>query len=119
MNNYFTWGFLYGHPIHIRSEEYTVNDGEILFDAWRFTETGKLADDIDKFDLVCPKCGKTARDTGGDDPCIANIPGVKAACCGHGVEEAYLVLDDDTRIEGTVEVMKVVNELRKNMIEEL
>jgi hypothetical protein len=36
----------------------------------------------------CAKCGlpPTAE---GHDPCIANLHGVIAACCGHGVQNAY------------------------------
>jgi hypothetical protein len=30
---------------------------------------------------------------GAHDPCIANLPGVRVACCGHGVAERY---DDET-----------------------
>jgi protein gp37 len=39
----------------------------------------------------CWRCGEypTAK---GHDPCLANLPSVIDACCGHGVERAYLVL---------------------------
>jgi hypothetical protein len=32
---------------------------------------------------VCPHCNK-ARGPDGVDPCLGILPGVKAACCGHG-----------------------------------
>jgi hypothetical protein len=40
-------------------------------------------------DKVCHACGlKATKD--GHDPCIANLPGVKFACCGHGLREGYI-----------------------------
>ena len=30
----------------------------------------------------------------GQDPCITNLPGVKAACCGHGETLAYCAWED-------------------------
>ena len=107
-------GFIYGHPIHIERDEYVIEDGTRSYSAWRFSETDKLIDDIDKIDLVCPKCGMSSRDTDGDDPCIANLPGVRAACCGHGVEDAYILFDDGREVRGTAEVEQVVETLRGN-----
>ncbi len=37
----------------------------------------------------CPMCGELPTPEG-HDPCIANLPGVSYACCGHGVEEGYV-----------------------------
>ena len=36
----------------------------------------------------------------GHDPCIANLPGVAYACCGHGLHEAYVTLVDGRTIRG-------------------
>ena len=47
----------------------------------------------------CVKCGKRATRKG-HDPCIANLPGVNHACCGHGTKEAYVVFENGMRIEG-------------------
>ena len=33
--------------------------------------------------MICPHC-KQDKVEGEHDPCIANLPGVKFACCGHG-----------------------------------
>lgn len=41
----------------------------------------------------CPKCGELERDDG-QDPCIADLPGITGACCGHGTEEPYILLND-------------------------
>lgn len=45
----------------------------------------------------CPACGNkpTAE---GHDACLANLPGVKNACCGHGVELGYIQFEDGTVI---------------------
>ena len=37
----------------------------------------------------CVKCGKMPTKEG-HDACIANLPGVISACCGHGVHDAEL-----------------------------
>ena len=41
----------------------------------------------------CPFCGKYETSEG-HDPCIANLPGVKHACCGHGIMKTYIVYED-------------------------
>jgi hypothetical protein len=51
----------------------------------------------------CPKCGR--HQTGdGHDPCIANLPGVRAACCGHGVQPGYVAFENGTVIRGVFEI---------------
>lgn len=40
----------------------------------------------------CKACG-LRRTAEGHDPCIANLPGVQFACCGHGVHHGYVVFD--------------------------
>lgn len=61
----------------------------------------------------CAKCG--APDPGIDepDPCLGHLPGVWAACCGHGVTEfAYVTMDDfDTRAYGE-EALLLLESLR-------
>lgn len=36
----------------------------------------------------CPRCGQPPTPEG-HDACLGTIPGVSAACCGHGVTEPY------------------------------
>jgi hypothetical protein len=38
----------------------------------------------------CVSCGLTAAPDG-PDPCLGTLPGVVSACCGHGVEEPYVL----------------------------
>jgi len=47
----------------------------------------------------CPLCGELPTPEG-HDPCIASLPGVKAACCGHGVEPGYVVFETGPEIRG-------------------
>jgi hypothetical protein len=47
---------------------------------------------------VCPAC-KQKRGKDYDDPCIAGLPGVEFACCGHGRKgEAYIYFKNGVRI---------------------
>lgn len=49
---------------------------------------------------MCPAC-KQARGPSGDDPCIAGLPGVLYACCGHGghgQNPAYIYFENGVRI---------------------
>lgn len=36
----------------------------------------------------------------GHDNCIGELPGVKFACCGHGIEQGYIIFNNGIRIEG-------------------
>ncbi len=38
----------------------------------------------------CIRCGEPPTSEG-HDACLGYIPGIKSACCGHGVEAAYEV----------------------------
>lgn len=51
-------------------------------------------------DRPCGYCG-AANTADGHDACIANLPDVAGACCGHGVErDAYVLFDDGRWIGG-------------------
>ena len=45
----------------------------------------------------CPKCNEPPTPEG-HDACLGYIPGVVAACCGHGVERPYVYLQEGTKI---------------------
>lgn len=51
--------------------------------------------------VVCRKC-RLPRTPEGHDPCIAGLPGVAFACCGHGSEtsRAYVCFADGRVIRG-------------------
>ena len=52
----------------------------------------------------CPKCGLNPKDFNGHDPCIADLPGVRNACCGHGVEPGFIQFDNGMFIEGSFKI---------------
>lgn len=58
----------------------------------------------------CVKC-KLPRTEKGHDPCLANLPGVKFACCGHGVENGYIYFENGIviRFHELYEVVHNVN----------
>jgi len=69
--------FTLGHVLY-----FTINkNNKIVFrDKYgRFTKEPK----------TCIYCGKQ-KTNDGHDPCIANLPGVIYACCGHNIREGYI-----------------------------
>ncbi len=44
-------------------------------------------------DGFCNACGQCKTEEG-HDPCIASLPGVIFACCGHGNGDAYIKFED-------------------------
>ena len=42
----------------------------------------------------CPKCGKMPTKEG-YDACLGHIDRATSACCGHGVEQGYIVIDGE------------------------
>ena len=63
------------------------------------------ADDLSLiFDEIAPRgkclrCGRMPTEDG-HDACITNLPGVINACCGHGVDEPYVMFKDKTVLRG-------------------
>jgi hypothetical protein len=33
------------------------------------------------------------------DPCLADLPGVRAACCGHGAEPGYILFENGLAVD--------------------
>lgn len=61
--------------------------------------TGEVLDKEVYKTLVCPKCDKNPTPEG-HDPCIANLPGVDFACCGHGVKDGYVKFNNGIILKG-------------------
>jgi hypothetical protein len=63
---------------------------EIYYDgeSWRYVDNHEILDDS----RPCKKCGCMPTKEG-YDACLGHIDGVKSACCGHGVEEPYMVYE--------------------------
>ena len=78
-----------GHDVYLSEEtdkwHYVDNDDEVTYE------------NEDK--RPCKKCGKNVTKDG-HDPCIANLPGVKFACCGHGKEKGYVSFGNGIVIRG-------------------
>lgn len=53
---------------------------------WCYLDDGSRAD----YERPCTQCHKLPTKEG-YDACLGHIPGVKSACCGHGVEIGYVV----------------------------
>lgn len=69
---------------------YALQDSKGVYSDWRYSDGSKLKE---KGDRPCVRCGKMPTEEG-HDHCIANLPGVQYACCGHGVEDGYVKLYD-------------------------
>lgn len=57
---------------------------------WCYVDTGISVASPDR---PCGRCGKDATEEG-HDACMANLPGVVNACCGHGHDPAYIMFED-------------------------
>ena len=76
-------GFFRGHPVW-------VLEGE---DCERYADdlTPTVDTDGESVERPCIQCGLLATSDGAD-PCLGMLPGVWSACCGHGIEEPYVML---------------------------
>lgn len=65
---------------------------KVYFDGndWRYVDNNEIINDM----RPCKRCGKMPTEEG-HDACLGNINGVKSACCGHGVEEPYVIKEDN------------------------
>ena len=73
---------------------------------WIQTEAGPVWADnkkpITEEVRVCPRCHESTNDH--YDHCLGHLPGVEAACCGHGVEEGYIKFLNGVIIRGYFQV---------------
>ena len=90
-----------GHPIEFR-------DGK-----WVYSDTGEEADGKRE----CIRCGRKPLPDG-EDMCLGHLDGVTDACCGHGVEEEYIVgCSDEEFRKAMTECFKKYDELFKRLAE--
>lgn len=61
---------------------------EIYYDGknWRYKDNNQIADDS----RPCKRCGRLPTPEG-YDACLGYIEGAFSACCGHGVEDYYVL----------------------------
>ena len=77
-----------------------------------------IASPTNKRKRICAKC-RQPRTKQGHDPCIANLPGVMMACCGHGVRDGYIMFMDGRIIRGAFTVdMRWFNSKPENLFQE-
>lgn len=57
---------------------------------WRYKDTNEILNDNDN--RPCKRCGRRPTKEG-YDACLGRIPNATSACCGHGVEEPYIVYE--------------------------
>lgn len=78
-----------------------VRGREISYDErneqWLYLDNGELVEP--SMDRACISCGRTPLEHG-EDPCLGHLGSVVSACCGHGVEPAYVVFDSGATIRG-------------------
>lgn len=72
---------------------------------WRFSDNEEIVDCCTKQKRTCKKCGlRPTKD--GYDACVGFIPNAISACCGHGIEQPFIMYDDKTILFETIEEMK-------------
>lgn len=77
-------GYVHGHPI-----EY-----DEVQQKWVYSDTREPITN----NRPCKKCGRLPTPEG-YDVCLGYLPGVKNACCGHGVDgEGYIQFENGKRI---------------------
>ena len=94
-------------------EAFSLRGHGIAFDfdggQWIYKDTGAPTVGNDR---PCGYCGR-GRTATGHDGCLGTLPGVRNACCGHGImDEAYIQLSSGTRVAGA-DVAAKIRELRR------
>lgn len=93
------------HEDLIRLAPFTHFDRyEFGWPAYRVGQAWFWADlhvEIESNPRPCPHCGQQ-RPPSGHDPCIADLPNVRAACCGHGRSGIvpYVYVENGPRLAG-------------------
>lgn len=85
--NMVTTDFQRGHKIYYN--EYKKE--------WRYVHDDSPA----KIEKRCIRCLKYPLKDG-EDYCLGHMEGVKSACCGHGVEKGFIILNDGRRFEEVI-----------------
>lgn len=66
-------------------------------------------------DMPCVRCGEMPTKEG-YDACLGSLPGVFAACCGHGVEEGYILFENGVKITGNFEIYPGEKEAKQKIL---
>lgn len=78
---------------------YWAGEDEFFRDIWKYADNNEVVE-YSYNKRPCGYCGR--HNTENDhDACIANLPGVRNACCGHGeIKDCYVQFDIDNAIYG-------------------
>ena len=72
---------------------------------WVYADTGETITAASQ--RPCPKCGRLPN-ADGTDPCLGHLPGMRAACCGHGVEPPWVITDDGWYVGGWANIVPLL-----------
>ncbi len=88
------YGYFRGHPV-------VYLEGE---DCERYADdlTSTVDEHGGSVERPCVHCGLLAAPDG-PDPCLGLLPDVRAACCGHGVDEPYVLVHSTIRGQQALE----------------
>ena len=64
-------------------------------DSWHYRDNNEIVPLEYKDNRPCIKCQKPPTKEG-YDPCMGLVPDAVAACCGHGIDEGYVMKKDGT-----------------------
>lgn len=104
--------YMRGHPIYLKEPP----------SDWRYEDNDEKV--MGNPERPCAKCGKLPTPEG-HDACIANLPDVKYACCGHGRGDGYIAFNNGTvirqnedpkRFEQTINDLKAERDNTKSHI---
>lgn len=69
---------------------------EFIEGEWYYADTGELAD----HDRSCVRCDRLPTEEG-HDACLGKLRNVSSACCGHGVEEPIIKMEERIEIKNS------------------
>lgn len=82
-------GYILGREIFYKNESWYYED---------------ITEKVDYNNLrSCVRCGKVPGKNG-HDSCINELPGVKYACCGHGINEGCIIFNDGRKLTGNFKI---------------
>ena len=77
---------------------------------WVYSDT---KEPVGSHERKCPKCNQY-RNADNTDPCWGKLSGVQSACCGHGNERPFIMLDNGKCLYGP-DAEQYVNKLRNEL----
>jgi hypothetical protein len=88
--------WIFGHACYSTEED---NPPEQDYMVWRYCDSGELAEG--SAPRRCPLCDELPTREG-CDPCLGRLPGVRYACCGHGIpDHGYIMFNNGCTLRGS------------------